>query len=236
MKPYQLSGLSFLLYLYRNGVSGILGDEMGLGKTLQTLALFQYLKEHDPPSARGAEKRPFLVVCPLSVLSSWAAEAARWTPNLKVVRYHGPAQERERLKKVVEGIKDRFGNELGPVHHNKKRKTTRTKHGAPLISLDSESDPDKQSDGAGPDLVVTTYETFQSEQNWFNRVFVWRYVVLDEGHKIKNDLSQVSMALQRMKGEYRLILSGSVLFLLFSPISRRGDDLINITAHLSRTT
>jgi hypothetical protein len=37
MKEYQLAGLSFLLYLYRNKASGILGDEMGLGKTLQTL-------------------------------------------------------------------------------------------------------------------------------------------------------------------------------------------------------
>lgn len=34
MKPYQLSGLSYLLWLYKNGASGILGDEMGLGKTL----------------------------------------------------------------------------------------------------------------------------------------------------------------------------------------------------------
>ena len=30
MKPYQLAGLSFLVYLHRNGLSGILGDEMGL--------------------------------------------------------------------------------------------------------------------------------------------------------------------------------------------------------------
>lgn len=36
MKQYQLKGLSFLLWLYENGIGGILGDEMGLGKTLQT--------------------------------------------------------------------------------------------------------------------------------------------------------------------------------------------------------
>jgi len=36
MKGYQLQGLSFLVWLYENGVGGILGDEMGLGKTLQT--------------------------------------------------------------------------------------------------------------------------------------------------------------------------------------------------------
>ena len=36
MKQYQLHGLSFLVWLYENGMGGILGDEMGLGKTLQT--------------------------------------------------------------------------------------------------------------------------------------------------------------------------------------------------------
>ena len=36
MKQYQLQGLSFLVWLYENGMGGILGDEMGLGKTLQT--------------------------------------------------------------------------------------------------------------------------------------------------------------------------------------------------------
>lgn len=36
MKQYQLQGLSFLVWLYSNGMNGILGDEMGLGKTLQT--------------------------------------------------------------------------------------------------------------------------------------------------------------------------------------------------------
>ncbi|KAI6937186.1 hypothetical protein KC355_g15843, partial [Hortaea werneckii] len=43
MKRYQIEGLSFLVYMYNNGMSSILGDEMGLGKTLQTLSLFQYL-------------------------------------------------------------------------------------------------------------------------------------------------------------------------------------------------
>ena len=80
MKPYQLLGLSFLVYLHRNGLSGILGDEMGLGKTLQTLSLIQYLKESRNTSSE--ELRPCLVVCPLSVLSSWIAESRRWTPGV----------------------------------------------------------------------------------------------------------------------------------------------------------
>jgi SNF2 family DNA or RNA helicase len=71
----------------KQGLSGILGDEMGLGKTLQTLSLIQHLKETDPRVATGRQQRPFLVVCPLSVLSSWMAEARRWTPKLRVSHF-----------------------------------------------------------------------------------------------------------------------------------------------------
>lgn len=218
MKPYQLTGLSFLLYLHRNGLSGILGDEMGLGKTLQTLALFQYLKEHDPPSTSLAEKRPFLVVCPLSVLSSWIAEARRWTPGLNVVRFHGPVVERNRLKQVAEGRKDRFGNQTDV--RPRKRNRTGTKQGQTVISLDTDSEENAFENTAGVDVVVTTYETFQSERSWFKHVFVWRYVVLDEGHKIKNEMSLVSKALQGLNAEFRLILTGCVcLTKLVTPIT-----------------
>ncbi|KAI9836663.1 MAG: hypothetical protein M1819_001298 [Sarea resinae] len=206
MKPYQLSGLSFLVYLQRNGVSGILGDEMGLGKTLQTLALFQYLKEHEAPSAKG-EVRPFLVVCPLSVLSSWMAEAKKWTPDLNVLRFHGPPSERDRLKKVAEGKIDAYGNET--VRSRRKANERRTAKGKTIIDLDS--DEEERAEERPVDLVVTTYETYASEKTWFNRAFVWKYVVLDEGHKIKNDISQISTMLQHTNAEFRLILTGTPL-------------------------
>lgn len=50
MKDYQLSGLSFLVWMYKNGMNCILGDEMGLGKTIQTLSLFAYIKETEKGS------------------------------------------------------------------------------------------------------------------------------------------------------------------------------------------
>ncbi len=207
MKPYQLLGLSFLVYLHKNGLSGILGDEMGLGKTLQTLSLFQYLKESRHLSASSGELRPCLVVCPLSVLSSWMAESRRWTPGLKVLRFHGSVHERDRLKRIAMGDVDNFGNETRGAR--KKRNDRRTANGKPIIHLDSETD-DAQ-DERGVDLIVTTYEGYLAEQGWFKKSFLWSYVVLDEGHKIKNDLSLVSKALQGLGAEYRLILTGTPL-------------------------
>lgn len=220
MKPYQISGLSFLVYLHKNGLSGILGDEMGLGKTLQTLALFQYLKEQRKFSTQteADENRPSLVVCPLSVLSSWIAESKKWTPGLKVLRLHGPLQERNRLKKVAEGIEDQFRNETALA--KRRRHDRRVKRGKSVISLIS--DEEEEIEEIPVDVVVTTYDTFHQEQSWFKRAFVWRYVVLDEGHKIKNDSSQVSEALQSIGAEYRLMLTG---YSLANPVYLKEADI-----------
>lgn len=207
MKPYQLSGLSFLVYLNRNGLSGILGDEMGLGKTLQTLSLVQYLKENRKDNPSKGELRPCLVVCPLSVLSSWMAEARRWTPGLKVLRFHGPMHERDRLKKVATGDEDMYGNRT--KYACQKMNNRRVAAGKPAVNLDTDSNGAVEERGV--DLIITTYEGFQAEQSWFKRAFVWSYVVLDEGHKIKNDLSQISKSLNGLGAEYRLILTGTPL-------------------------
>ena len=195
MKPYQLEGLTFLVHMYQNGTPAILGDEMGLGKTLQTLALFQHLKTAEPTSS--GEARPFLVVCPLSVLGSWATEAGKWTPGFKVIKFHGPKHERDRLKKETMGVIDRYGVKTGKSKTKKSTKTTN------VIDLTEESQP--------VDIVITTYETFVSEQSWFQRAFVWRYVVADEGHKLKNENSNVASALQTIRAEHRLLLTGTPL-------------------------
>lgn len=179
MKPYQLSGLSFLVYLHRNGLSGILGDEMGLGKTLQTLSLIQYLKENDPKTGTGKLQRPFLVICPLSVLSSWISEARKWTPELKVIRFHGPARERTRLKKIVAGELDMRGNLTAQAKSN--LSSRRVAAGKRVINLDPDSDDEVD---VGVDLVVTTYECYRMEHSWFKNAFVWRWAILDEGHAV----------------------------------------------------
>lgn len=69
---------------------------MGLGKTIQTLALFQYVKEKE-----GVQSAPFLVVCPLSVMDTWVTEISKWTPDLTLVKYHGPLEQREGIKASI---------------------------------------------------------------------------------------------------------------------------------------
>src|SRR4029079_436425 len=77
LRPYQRRGLGWLQFLYQLGLGGCLADDMGLGKTPTTLAHISALPG------------PHLVICPLSVVRNWEAEAARFTPLLRVAVHHG---------------------------------------------------------------------------------------------------------------------------------------------------
>ena len=83
LREYQLDGMAWLGFLAEFGFNGILADDMGLGKTLQALGHLQ--QEHD----QGRQTNPTLIVAPTSLLGNWKREAARFTPNLKTLIWHG---------------------------------------------------------------------------------------------------------------------------------------------------
>ena len=82
LRPYQLRGLSWMAFLQKWSLGGCLADDMGLGKTVQVLALVQRYRQ-------GGGRKPFLLVCPTSVMSNWQREASRFTPGIQVMMHHG---------------------------------------------------------------------------------------------------------------------------------------------------
>jgi superfamily II DNA or RNA helicase len=79
LRPYQRAGFEWLAFLRRHHLGGVLADDMGLGKTVQALALIAHARTADPDAG------PVLIVAPTSVVPNWVAEAARFTPELRVV-------------------------------------------------------------------------------------------------------------------------------------------------------
>jgi superfamily II DNA or RNA helicase len=84
LRGYQRQALGWLNFLSDIDSGGCLADDMGLGKTVQMLAHLLAQK------LGGQADRPSLVVAPTSVLGNWVREAARVTPQLKVLLLHGP--------------------------------------------------------------------------------------------------------------------------------------------------
>jgi superfamily II DNA or RNA helicase len=84
LRPYQRAGLAWINLIRETRFGGILADDMGLGKTIQVLAMLEAIRI-DP----DRERKPTLVVAPRSLMFNWKAEAARFTPELRVLDHHG---------------------------------------------------------------------------------------------------------------------------------------------------
>ncbi len=83
LRTYQQRGVEWISFLYENGFGGLLCDDMGLGKTHEVMAFMLFLRKH------RKIKKPFLVVCPTTVLSHWADKIRDHAPGLKAATYHG---------------------------------------------------------------------------------------------------------------------------------------------------
>uniref|UniRef100_A0AAY5EE85 DNA helicase n=1 Tax=Electrophorus electricus TaxID=8005 RepID=A0AAY5EE85_ELEEL len=92
LRDYQLDGLNWMAHSWCKGNSCILADEMGLGKTIQTISFLNYLfNEHQLYG-------PFLLVVPLSTLTSWQREIQLWAPQMNVVVYLGDINSRTMIR------------------------------------------------------------------------------------------------------------------------------------------
>jgi SNF2-related domain/SNF2 Helicase protein/Helicase conserved C-terminal domain len=82
LRSYQAEALAWLGFLDAVELGGCLALDMGLGKTPTVLAHIR----------RTMSDCAALVVAPPAVVGNWAAEAQRFTPDLKVVIHHGAAR------------------------------------------------------------------------------------------------------------------------------------------------
>lgn len=194
--PYQHDGIKFLWNSYHKQLGCILGDEMGLGKTVQIINFLMslYFTNLKLPKSRYRGLGPSLIVCPVTLLYQWQAEFQKWFPLAKVYVYNSLQSHHEHdmfkfLRKQAELNRD-----------------LEFKDNMKMIT---------------PVIVITNYQKliYKSESRLdkyrpttsSNRLveFPWHYVVLDEGHKIKNPESQVTIEAKKLKTPNRIILSGT---------------------------
>ncbi|KAG6809199.1 hypothetical protein H0H92_001186 [Tricholoma furcatifolium] len=211
LKPYQLEGLQWMVSLDQNGMSGILADEMGLGKTLQTIAFSAYLREH-------RNSKPFLVVCPLSVMHNWMDEYQKFAPSIPVCMYHGTPTERAALRRTVmvphsdNAVKDR-SNRKAPVTGKTKAKAKAGSKRHRVDDTDNEDDDDEEEEEEPMStfpVVITTYEMIIKDRAHLEH-YNWGYIVVDEGHRLKNLDCKLMQEIKKYQSAGRMILTGTPL-------------------------
>ncbi len=112
LRDYQLYGLSWLQFLRSSQFNGVLADDMGLGKTVQTLAHLLYEKE------QGRLNQAALIIAPTSLVGNWFAEAQRFTPELRVLIYHGSDRHQDNFDNY-----DLIISTYGLIHRDKEKFT-----------------------------------------------------------------------------------------------------------------
>ncbi len=90
LRHYQEEGFKWMNFLNEFGWGGCLADDMGLGKTLQVLTLLQQQKNLYPDATN-------LVVVPTTLIFNWQAEAAKFTPELKLHVHRGLLRVKDAL-------------------------------------------------------------------------------------------------------------------------------------------
>ncbi|KAL3467616.1 SNF2 family N-terminal domain-containing protein [Aspergillus heterothallicus] len=165
MRKYQLEGLEWMKSLWMNGLCGILADEMGLGKTVQAISLIAFFKEHNVSG-------PFLIAAPLSTVSNWVDEFARWTPGIRTVLYHGSKDQRAELRRKFMNMRN-------------------------------------QKDADFP-VVCTSYEICMNDRKFLAQ-YQWRYIIVDEGHRLKNMNCRLIKELLSYNSANRLLITGTPL-------------------------
>jgi SWI/SNF-related matrix-associated actin-dependent regulator of chromatin subfamily A member 5 len=106
------------------------------------------------------------VIVPKSTLGNWCNEFKRWCPSIRVVKFHGNAEERAAQKARLEP-------------------------------------------GAF-DVCATTYEMVIKEKGHLKR-FRWRYIIIDEAHRMKNENSVLAKVLRSFNCNNRLLITGTPL-------------------------
>ena len=86
LRDYQREGLGWMQFLREFGFGGCLADDMGVGKTAQVLATLEMRR------AEGGHG-PSLVVAPRSLMFNWREEAAKFTPQLRVLEHLGMGRD-----------------------------------------------------------------------------------------------------------------------------------------------
>jgi SNF2 family DNA or RNA helicase len=100
LRPYQQTGMSWLLFLRKYGFGACLADDMGLGKTIQLISYLLAVKESNRPVSKVTtgeiqETSSALIICPTSVLGNWQKELERFAPGLKVYLHYGSNRLKE---------------------------------------------------------------------------------------------------------------------------------------------
>ncbi|CAF1412645.1 unnamed protein product [Adineta steineri] len=223
LKPHQVGGIRFMYdniveslerFQTTPGLGCILAHSMGCGKTLQVITFIDIF-------LRYTIAKSVLIVVPINTIQNWANEFNRWcpvgNPNIDYQRPYQLYIINETSKKLVQRAKIvenwsqtggalLIGYEMFRLMVTKKTPQTSTStktnnNNIRITNISSLSTP----------LFGDTEEEEKNNETFDdirNALINPDLVICDEGHRIKNHLASVAIALKSIKTQRRIVLTG----------------------------
>eukprot|EP00878_Enallax_costatus_P028141 GHUV01030357.1.p1 GENE.GHUV01030357.1~~GHUV01030357.1.p1 ORF type:complete len:556 (+),score=126.09 GHUV01030357.1:113-1669(+) len=158
---------------------------MGLGKTMQCSAFLA-------GSLRSNQAVRALIVAPKTLLAHWEKELGVCGMAARTHSFYGSSEgERAAALRTITGRGGVMLTTYGMVLHNAQQLRT----GLGPVARDADEHED-EIDLLCPDPPP-------------GRRILWDYIILDEGHKIKNSRTQLAQRLRELRATSRVIISGT---------------------------
>ena len=187
---YQKTGVKWLWELYSQQVGGIIGDEMGLGKTIQAISFLAGLHYSKKIT------KPVIVVAPATVMKQWVNEFHTWWPPFRVSILHTSGSGMMDLGRESKAEAELVSQEYSAIRRK------------PLSKLNRAAKKVVDCVIEEGHVLITTYSGLQTYAELLIPI-AWEYAILDEGHKIRNPNTAITIFCKELHTANRVILSGT---------------------------
>lgn len=230
LRPYQTTGMAWMLALSDTGFGGILADDMGLGKTVQTLAFLAARKHKQALEQAGCESSavPSKSTDAPNGKTAKAVKVGKNTKTAKATK----ATKTNKAATVKQSAAARIAVTVPDAATLVAPAPTLTQHRPCLLVVPTSLVSNWQREVArfvpdmkvlalhGPDrkqhfdaiseqdLVITTYPLLHRDHE---ALFAQDYdtVILDEAQNVKNPTSQAAKLIREVSARQRLALTGT---------------------------
>ena len=158
------------------------------------------------------DKGPFLITVPLSTMTNWMMEFAKWAPDIKVLTYKGkPSLRKETIHQALAGNFNVMITSYEYVIRDR---------GIIIIIIVINFFPLVAFFFSNATAVfLLFFINFRSIISFENEIkkladlakIEWDYIIVDEGHRIKNRNSKLATILRTYMSRHRLLLTGTPL-------------------------
>ncbi|KAJ2450249.1 hypothetical protein EV183_004407 [Coemansia sp. RSA 2336] len=184
LKEYQMAGAQWLFQRWRQRQSAVLADEMGMGKTIQTIAflLMVFHMSVEPGLSTADAIASNTGTFPFLVVVPTTL-VDNWTREFGL---WAPSL-------VVAQLSGRSASRDVQLKHT----LFRTRQGRRDLKCH---------------VVLTSYEALNNPAgaDAMSRI-TWQAMIVDEGHRLKNDQTKTFQTLQRFRSRMRVVLTGTPL-------------------------